>query len=91
MQIFFPLALQKLDLTQLQTLVDISKVNNPQWMMWMCEELRIFGDFRMMDKKLSEMPDTMEDFLQLLLKRLLYEDDTDCIKKVSCTADCSCC
>ncbi|PVD28330.1 hypothetical protein C0Q70_10917 [Pomacea canaliculata] len=80
---------KKLDLTQLQTLVDISKVNNPQWMMWMCEELRIFGDFRMMDKKLSEMPDTMEDFLQLLLKRLLYEDDTGCIKKTLCLTACS--
>ena len=60
----------------------MTKVDNPLWMTLMCEELRIFGDFRMMDQKLMALPDTMDAFLAIVIQRLLTEDDTGYVKKV---------
>lgn len=73
---------QKLDGEQLQQLVEKTKVNNPMWLTWMCEEFRVFGDFRMVDVKLAELPDSMDAFLSIVIKRLLNEDDSGFVKKV---------
>nr|KAG5694860.1 hypothetical protein BaRGS_028788 [Batillaria attramentaria] len=74
---------KKLAADQLQQLVETTKVDNPLWISLMCEELRIFGDFRTMDRKLAELPDTMDAFLNTVIKRLLAEDETGFVKKVS--------
>ena len=76
-------ASKKLESSQLQRLVEMTKVDNPLWMTLMCEELRIFGDFRMMDQKLTALPDTMDAFLAIVIQRLLAEDDTGYVKKVT--------
>ncbi|KAK7107773.1 telomerase protein component 1-like [Littorina saxatilis] len=80
---------KKLEDTQVQRMVQMTKVNNPLWMILMCEELRIFGDFRMMDKKLEDLPDTMDAFLSTVVHRLLSEDDSGYVKKVLFLTACS--
>ncbi|KAL8599183.1 hypothetical protein ACOMHN_007899 [Nucella lapillus] len=72
---------KKLESGQLGQLVDSTKVDNPLWMVLMCEELRVFGDFRMMDRKLQALPDTMEGFLATVISRLVTEDETGYVKK----------
>ncbi|XP_076466852.1 telomerase protein component 1-like [Babylonia areolata] len=78
---FFQQYGKKLEPEQLQQMVQITKVDNPLWMTLMCEELRVFGDFRMMDSKLRALPDTMDAFLATVIGRLLTEDDTGYVKK----------
>jgi hypothetical protein len=51
-------------------------------MMLMCEELRIFGDFRMMDQKVQSLPDKMDAFLTSVVHRLITEDGSGLVKKV---------
>ena len=79
----FILISQKLTDDQLQNLLTSTKVDNPLWMSLMCEELRIFGDFRMMDKKLEGLPSSMDKFLANVVDRLINEDETGYVKKVS--------
>uniref|UniRef100_A0A0B7A7Z1 Uncharacterized protein n=1 Tax=Arion vulgaris TaxID=1028688 RepID=A0A0B7A7Z1_9EUPU len=60
------------------------------WMMIMVEELRIFGDFRVLDDKIEKLPNTMEGLLVHILDRLIQEDDENgVVKKVLCLIACS--
>lgn len=49
----------------------------------MCEELRIYGDFRTLTKRIQSLPESVDGFLRQILERLVQEDETDCMKKVS--------
>ena len=60
-----------------------SKVDGPLWMTLMCEELRVFGDFQTINKKINEMPDSLNRLFGVIFVRLQNEDNTGCIKKVS--------
>ncbi|XP_041355053.1 TPR repeat-containing protein DDB_G0287407-like [Gigantopelta aegis] len=76
---------KKLDEQQLSCLMTRSQVDGPLWMTLMCEELRVFGDFRTINKKIEEMPDSLDGLFGVILLRLQAEDDTGCIKKALCS------
>ncbi|XP_013068676.2 TPR repeat-containing protein DDB_G0287407-like [Biomphalaria glabrata] len=81
---------KRLDPTQLNKIIMNTKADNPLWVMLMTEELRVFGDFRLMDSKIDNFPDNMSDFLSQVIDRLTHEDDeNEIIKKVLCLTACS--
>ncbi|XP_005112446.2 telomerase protein component 1 [Aplysia californica] len=81
---------KKLDSDQIQKLMLKTHVDNPLWMMLMAEELRIFGDFKLMDDKIDSFPESMDQLLVQILERLIQEDDENgVIKKVLCLVACS--
>lgn len=52
-------------------------------MMLMAEELRVFGDFRLLDSKIANFPSNMSGLLAQIINRLIDEDDEyGVIKKV---------
>lgn len=55
----------------------------PLWLAIACEELRVYGDFSTLTKKIKSIPGTLEGLLSAILDRLLKEDDTNCLHKVS--------
>lgn len=74
---------QKLEPSLLETLISKTGVDNPLWMLLMIEELRIFGDFRVLKDKIDKLPCTMEELLVQIIDRLIHEDDeNEVIKKV---------
>ncbi|BFZ24968.1 hypothetical protein BsWGS_28007 [Bradybaena similaris] len=81
---------KKLDASLLDTLISKTGVDNPLWMLLMVEELRIFGDFRVLKDKIDKLPGTMEELLVQIIERLIREDDeNEVIKKVLCLTACS--
>jgi len=48
----------------------------------MTEELRIFGDFRNLDKKIDQISDSVESLLTAIINRLINEDDEGFVKQV---------
>lgn len=74
---------QRLDDHQLHMLVTHKGGEFPLWLAISCEELRVYGDFGTLTHKISQLPDTMEGLLENVLARLIDEDDTKCMVKVS--------
>ncbi|XP_067675837.1 TPR repeat-containing protein DDB_G0287407-like [Haliotis asinina] len=73
-----------LDQDQLTALTRDTKVDSPLWMTLVCEELRVFGDFKMVTQKIHSLPDTLNGLFGIIFTRLLAEDNTGCIKKAVC-------
>ena len=73
---------QRLDPTQMNMLVSHSGAELPLWLAIGCEELRVYGDFRTLSKKIELLPNSLEGLLQEVLDRLINEDDTKCMNKV---------
>ncbi|CAL1546811.1 unnamed protein product [Lymnaea stagnalis] len=80
---------KRLEPSQLTTLLSNTGVDNPLWILLMAEELRIFGDFRLMDSKIGKFPNTMSGVLAQIIDRLIHEDENGVIKKVLCLIACS--
>ena len=55
----------------------------PMWLAIVCEEMRVFGDFATITEKIEGFPDHLEELMQDVLKRLLREDETQFMEKVS--------
>lgn len=75
-------ASQKLDVEQLDKLTCHSGASTPLWLSMACEELRVFGDFRMLSSKIDALPLELGGLFQDILKRLMKEDETNCMEKV---------
>ncbi|ESO89196.1 hypothetical protein LOTGIDRAFT_154286 [Lottia gigantea] len=75
---------KKLDDEQLNLLIHNTGADNPQWVRLMCEELRVYGDFGSLTKKIEELPKTLDGLFSVIFSRLLTEDVTGCIKKTLC-------
>ncbi|XP_050390408.2 telomerase protein component 1 isoform X1 [Patella vulgata] len=75
---------KRLDEEQLDLLVNGTGVDNPLWIRLMCEELRVFGDFRNLTSKIRDLPKSLDELFSTIFTRLLAEDSTGCIKKTLC-------
>ena len=63
-------------------IISRSCATNPLWITLMTEELRIFGDFRNLDKKIDQISDSVESLLTAIINRLINEDDEGFVKQV---------
>ena len=77
--------IQKLDGDQLQLLLDSKCTQSPLWLYLVCEELRVYGDFRTLTKRVKTVSTSVEGMLKAMLMRLINEDDTGCLEKVCCS------
>ena len=74
---------QRLDKEQLDHLIHHSGATTPMWLAVACEELRLFGDFATLTSHIASLPPELDGLLAKVLLRLLREDDTDLMRKVS--------
>ncbi len=55
----------------------------PLWLSMACEDLRVFGDFATLTKKVKKLPQSLEGLIGQILDRLVAEDESKCLTKVS--------
>jgi hypothetical protein len=55
----------------------------PLWLNLACNELRVFGDFRMLDDKIKELPPNINDLFKYILNRINSEYENNIIIEVS--------
>ncbi|XP_040208072.1 telomerase protein component 1-like [Rana temporaria] len=73
---------------QLHQLLQKSSSANPLWLSLACEELRVFGVFEMLTKKIIEFPDSLQGLLESIIQRLVQEDQSNHVKKLLCLLHC---
>ncbi|XP_063769466.1 telomerase protein component 1-like [Pseudophryne corroboree] len=73
---------------QLHQLLQKSSSSNPLWLSLACEELRVFGVFEMLTKKIMGIPDTLQGLLGSIVQRLVEEDQSCRVKKLLCLVKC---
>ncbi|KAH3739637.1 hypothetical protein DPMN_046291, partial [Dreissena polymorpha] len=70
-----------LDSGQLQTIIDSKCSESPLWLYLVCEELRIYGDFRTLTNHLKAITTSLEGTVDAIVERLVSEDDTGCMER----------
>ena len=75
---------QKLEPGQVEKIIKNTTADSPLWVMYMAEELRIFGDFRLIAQRIERFPSSLDEFLVQILGRLIQEDDVQGIIKKVC-------
>ncbi|GFS04406.1 telomerase protein component 1-like [Elysia marginata] len=81
---------KKLEPGQVEKIIKDTTADSPLWVMLMAEELRVFGDFRLMADRIESFPHSLDEFLVQVLGRLIQEDNEQgLIKKVLCLVACS--
>ncbi|KAM4049079.1 telomerase protein component 1-like [Anomaloglossus baeobatrachus] len=73
---------------QLHELLQKSSATNPLWISLACEELRVYGVFEMLTKKIIELSDTLQGLLESIIQRLVQEDHSSRVKKLLCLLHC---
>ncbi|XP_071981474.1 telomerase protein component 1-like isoform X2 [Engystomops pustulosus] len=73
---------------QLHELLQKSSSTNPLWISLACEELRVYGVFEMLTKKIVELADTLQGLLESIIQRLVQEDDSNRVEKILCLLHC---
>ena len=56
--------------------------SNPLWLSLACEELRVFGVFETITHHIKSLPVTVKELLQLIINRLINEDEINHVQKV---------
>ena len=56
--------------------------SNPLWLSLACEELRVFGVFETITHHIKSLPATIKELLQLIINRLINEDENNNVEKV---------
>ncbi|XP_056408239.1 telomerase protein component 1-like [Hyla sarda] len=73
---------------QLYKLLQKSSSTHPLWISLACEELRVYGVFEMLTKKIIGLPGTLQGLLESIIQRLVQEDDSNRVKKLLCLLHC---
>jgi len=74
--------LQKLDPSQLKLILDSKVSESPFWLYLVCEELRVYGDFRTLTNRVKAITTSLDGTIEAILQRLISEDDTGFMEKV---------
>ncbi|XP_053555817.1 uncharacterized protein LOC128647029 [Bombina bombina] len=80
--------LQTLSPEQLDLLIQNTSSMNPLWLSLACEELRVFGVFETLTKKIAGFPNTLQGLLGSIIQRLVLEDQVDKVKELLCLLYC---
>lgn len=54
----------------------------PLWLNFSCYELKVFGDYLTLNKKIEDMPNTVSGLINHIFLRLNREFDDELVKKV---------
>ena len=74
---------QKLDTDQLELILSSKCTQSPLWLYLVCEELRVYGDFRTLTKKVKTVSTSVEGMLSAIFRRLISEDESGHLEKVN--------
>lgn len=74
--------MQRLDDEQVKVLLSHRGSALPMWLAVSCEELRVYGDFRSLSKKINTLPESLDGLVEEVLSRLLDEDETGLMNRV---------
>ena len=66
----------------MEILVGSPGASNPLWLSLACEELRVFGVFETITHHIKSFPATLKQLLQLIINRLIGEDEQNNVQKV---------
>ena len=80
---------KRLDEEQMEVFASRHEACNPLWLSLACEELRIFGEFERLSIKIRDLPDSLQELVFAVLKRLISEDETGILKAAVCLLGCS--
>lgn len=75
-EILFSRYNKQLDPGQMECLISLDASASPLWLALACEELRVFGVFEQVTKRIKELPDSIVGLLGLIFNRLIAEDET---------------
>ncbi|XP_064611367.1 telomerase protein component 1-like [Liolophura sinensis] len=75
---------KRLDAEQLELLLSHPCAPQPLWLIIVCEELRVFGDFGKLTGMISKLPESLDGLLEEIIRRLIAEDSTQCMEKSLC-------
>ncbi|PVD30644.1 hypothetical protein C0Q70_09917 [Pomacea canaliculata] len=87
-QIFLPYN-KRLDDKQMGLLIGKGDSGNPLYLSIACEELRVFGEFRNLTKKITSLPDDLLGLLKLVIERTTKEYGGDLMKTSLCLIETS--
>ena len=73
---------QALDSSQLAALTSHSGATSPLWLTTACDELRVFGDFSRLTRKIQSLGDDFSTLISDILDRILAEDREGLAKEV---------
>lgn len=73
---------KKLDTEQMKLLMASPGASNPLWLSLACEELRVFGVFETITHHIKSLPATIKELLQLIINRLINEDENNNVQKM---------
>lgn len=59
-----------------------SEKKNPLWLSCVCNELRIFGEFTTINKKIQNFPVKLVDLIETIIERINSDFSNDIIKEV---------
>ncbi|XP_022081872.1 telomerase protein component 1-like [Acanthaster planci] len=71
-----------LDSEQLDLLTGSEGARNALWLSLSCEELRVFGVFEQVTDRIRELPDSLEGLIEIILARLVSDDETGMVQKM---------
>lgn len=78
-----------LDTEQLKMITDSKCSESPLWLYLVCEELRIYGDFRTLTAQVKAVTSTFDGMMEAILQRLVSEDKLGFLQKALCLLACS--
>ncbi|XP_038078830.1 telomerase protein component 1-like [Patiria miniata] len=71
-----------LDPEQLVLLTHSEGARNALWLSLSCEELRVYGVFEKLTDRIRELPASLEGLIEIILARLISEDETGMVEKM---------
>eukprot|EP00794_Sanderia_malayensis_P008782 gene8782-9721_t len=80
---------KRLDDDQMSILLSNRGASNPLWLSLSCEELRLFGVFERLTEKIKQLPDSLNGLIDVIIDRVVAEDDTGLVKDAMCLLVCS--
>ncbi|XP_060585450.1 NACHT and WD repeat domain-containing protein 2-like [Ruditapes philippinarum] len=88
-QLFLQRFNKRLDNDQLSLILDSKCSQSPLWLYLICEELRIYGDYRSLTKHVQSVTTSIDDMIEAIVRRLIKEDDTKQMEKAMSLLACS--
>ncbi|XP_071951905.1 telomerase protein component 1-like isoform X2 [Antedon mediterranea] len=80
---------KKLDEEQMTSLLSKESSQNPLWLSIACEELRVYGLFEKLTKKIKSFPDGLLSLLESVLSRFEDESGGQLVVATLCLLECS--
>ncbi|XP_064648188.1 TPR repeat-containing protein DDB_G0287407-like [Lineus longissimus] len=80
---------KKLDKNQLTAIVSKQEAGRPLYLAIALEDLRVFGSFKWLDKKIADLPGDLKGLLEMVLDRIVMENGRELVTATVCLLEVS--